>query len=80
MRLRAPIWADRAAAKPFSGERDTLLIRGNRRNPLNGNPQRSVRERLHEISGLGRMPRLHAFVDGNPGLYSPLAKGKCRSG
>ena len=55
LRLRAPIWADRAAAKPFSGERVTfalLLLRGNRRHPLKGNQRRSVRERLHEISGL----------------------------
>ena len=53
MRLRAPIWADRAAAKPFSGERDTLFLRGNRRHPLKGNPLGSLRQRLHEISGLG---------------------------
>ncbi len=56
MRLRAPIWADRAAAKPFSGERVTLLLRGNRRHPLKGNHRRSVRQRLHEISGLVRGP------------------------
>ncbi len=51
-RLRAPIWADRAAAKPFSGERVTLDLRGNRRHPLKGNQRRSVRQRLHEMSGL----------------------------
>ncbi len=51
--LRAPMWADRAAAKPFSGERATLDLRGNRRHPLKGNPRRSVRQRLHEISGPG---------------------------
>ncbi len=45
----------RAAAKPFSGERDTLDPRGNRRHPLKGNQRRSVRERLHEISGLGEI-------------------------
>ncbi len=52
MRLRAPIWADRVAAKPFSGERDTLDLRGNRRHPSKGNHRRSVRQRVPEISGL----------------------------
>ena len=52
-RLRAPIRADRAAAKRFGGERDTTGLRRNRRHPLKGNPRRSVRQRLHEISGPG---------------------------
>ena len=56
MRLRAPIWADRAAAKPFSGERDTTDLGENRRHPLKGNPLGSLRQRLHEKSGLGGGP------------------------
>ena len=60
-RRMAPIWADRAAAKPFSGERDTLDLRGNRRHPLKGNRRRSVRQRLHEISALGACPSNRIF-------------------
>ncbi len=76
LRLRAPIWADRAAAKPFSGDEDTLLLRGNRRNPLNGNPQRSVRERLHEISGInGEIATGHRSVESSNGVRTC----RCRS-